>query len=542
MQTLFALLLLVLAWLLPFHKSPWPTFYSEILTFFAACCLLLDYKAKTISIARPQLIALPILTIPLLQWCFGLNLYLSNALACSAYLIMFWLMVVLGQAWGQNEQQREKSFQIFAGVVLAVSVISSLIALCQWLNLSSYFSPWMYAYKGNRPYANLAQPNNLATLLSMGLMACLYFFEKKQIRNVYLIPTSLLLVFSIALTQSRTSWVTCLFILFYLGIKQWGKRPRFNHAWLLAWVAVFMLCVGMLPTLNHWVGLLFSQELTATSSAVERATSGYLRLDMWQQVGVAISQQPWLGYGWNQTGMAQIAAFDAYPSHEWYKSAHNIIFDLLVWNGVLIGGLIVLYLTAWLLWLNRGVKDSLSICASLMVCAVLIHGMLEYPLHYAYFLLPVGFLLGLIQAQYKHLPKIQVNAHLATVLALLCMIGCVVSVRDYVIYKQQSPIASRTTPRTATQQQIMNQDIWLLTQFKQRIEWIELDPKTKMSTQQLQLLGKMVANLASKYDLYKYAQVLAFNGQQKEAEHQLWILSELHGQKTSYTELLESLD
>lgn len=532
-------MLLILAWLLPFHKSPWPTFGSEILTFLSASFLLLGLYHSKINIARPQLIALPIIFIPILQWISGLNLYFSNALACTSYILMFWLMVVAGSNLSTDKIKREELFTKLSFLFLSVSLISSLIAIFQWLNISSYFSPWMYAIKGNRPYANLAQPNNLATLLTIGLMACLYFYETKKIRSLYLIPSSLIILFSITLTQSRTSWVTCIFILIYLLMKQWKQKPRLSPTKLIAWVAVFIIFVATLPVINQFISAISSHSLNETASAIERATSGYLRLDMWKQMLIAIGQQPWFGYGWNQTGMAQIAAFDLYPSHEWYKSAHNIILDLIIWNGIPIGGLIVLYLAAWLYWLNQGVKDTVSIVATLMVCAILIHGMLEYPLHYAYFLLPAGFLLGIIQAQYRTLAAIQISSKVTSTIAILCIVACGVTVRDYMLYKQQSSIASQKTALSTSQKQVMDQQIMLLTQFKQRIWWIQFNPHSAVSEAELANIGRMVANLASRYDLYKYAQVLAFNGHKAEAEHQLWILSELHGQKKTYAELLK---
>lgn len=81
----------------------------------------------------------------------------------------------------------------------------------------------------------------------------------------------------------------------------------------------------------------------------------------------------------------KLQPFDLYPSHEWYKSAHNVVLDLLIWNGIPIGALILLYLTGWLYWLNKGAKESVSIIAMLMVSAILIHALLEFPIHYAYF-------------------------------------------------------------------------------------------------------------------------------------------------------------
>ncbi|WP_445114838.1 Wzy polymerase domain-containing protein [Acinetobacter sp. WZC-1] len=530
-------ILLLLAWLLPIHKIPWTTFGSEILTFLAGLALLTAFFKQPLKIAKPQLMAGLFLLIPLVQWLFGQVLYFSNALLCTAYILMFWLMVAAGYNLAL-ENGRENVLRLFSGLLIVVAVASSLIAILQWLQFSTYFFPYMDLFKGNRPYANFAQPNNLATFLTMGLLGCLYFYEKRIASNLILIPVSLVLIFSIALTQSRTSWVVCLFILIYLGIQQF-KQPRlFSFIKLLSWVAVFVFMISVLPVLNDWIELFLQQQVAETATVVERASSGYLRLDMWSQTLIAITERPWLGYGWNQTGMAQIAAFDLYPSHEWYKSAHNLVLDLLVWNGIPLAALILLYLASWLFWLNRGIKDAESLVATLMVCAILIHAMLEYPVHYAYFLLPMGFLLGLIQAQYPRLPAINFNTLLLQCLLVLGLILTAVVYRDYGLYKQQSVLITSKMPLNASQQKIMDQNILVLTQFRERVWWIGLDPKTRMSDQQLAYIARMVANMASEYDLYKYAQLLAFNGQRAEAEHQLWILKQLHGEEHHYQELL----
>ena len=86
----------------------------------------------------------------------------------------------------------------------------------------------------------------------------------------------------------------------------------------------------------------------------------------------------------------------------------------------------------------------------------------------------------------------------------------------------------------------MNQKIYLLTQFKDRVWWIGLNPYSQVSDQQLQHIQRMVANLASAYDIEKYAQVLATRGNKAEAEHQLWILKTLHGKSKTYADLLPS--
>lgn len=534
---LLSVVLLAAAWLFPFHRTPWTTFGSEILAFSAALSLLAVFIRTPIKIPKPQWMIAGVILVPLLQWAAGQVLYISNAILCAAYLLMFWLMIILGYNLSLTASARETLFKRFCLLLIGVGLLSSVMAIMQWFHLNDAIAPYINLLKGNRPYANFAQPNNLATFLSMSVLGCLYLYEKKLLKAQVLVPISLLFLFSIALTQSRTSWVVCLFVLVYLGIKQFNRPKRFGFIKSISWVAIYIAMIVALPYINLWIGSFADQQLVPIDTVVQRASSGYLRLDMWMQSLVAIGQHPWFGYGWNQTGMGQMAAFSLYPSHEWYKSAHNVILDLLLWNGVIIGGFILVYFVCWLYWLNRGVKESVSIVATLMVCAILIHALLEYPIHYGYFLLPMGFLLGIIQAQYPKLPSIQIAPIFSQVILLLGVVLIGVVWRDYDLYKYQSYLAAQKT-LTAEQQQDLQQPIWLLTQFKDRVWWIKLNPYTQMSETELVQLGRMVSNTASRYDVFKYAQVLAFNDKKAEAEHQLWILQVLHGQTRSYSELV----
>lgn len=543
---ILAALLMAAAWLSPVHRMPWTTFSSEILTFAAALSMCMCFAKQAPKIAKPQWIAAGIIFVPLIQWAAGLIIYFSTALLSSAYLLMFWLMVVMGYNLAQSQQARERVFTRFSVLVLIVAVISSLIAVLQWLNLTSYLPGLVNVLKGNRPYANFAQPNNLATFLTMGTFACLYLFEQRVLAKRILVPITLLLIFAIALTQSRTSWVVCLFVPIYWlmrhywGVKSYQRNHRLGISWLLLWVGIFIADIALLPTFNTWIAALSEQSPVTTIAVADRVSSGYLRFDMWMQSLIALGQQPWFGYGWNQTGTAQMAAFDLYPSHEWYKSAHNMIFDLLLWNGLLIGSLVVGYLVCWLYWLNKGAKENVSIIAGLMVAAILIHAMLEYPIHYAYFLLPMGFLLGLIQSQYPRLPSVKLPVIFIHLIVLGGVVLGSVAVRDVELYKTQSYLTSQKSLNLEDERD-MQKNIWVLTQFKERVWWIGLAPSTQVSDLELAHIGRMVSNSASRYDLHKYAQILAFNGKRSEAEHQLWIIQQLHGKTYQYEELVSAV-
>ncbi|CAG2170158.1 unnamed protein product, partial [Oppiella nova] len=523
-------ILILLSWLFPIHAVPWTTFHSELLAFLSGLSLVAGLSYSEIKIPKPQILALPILFIPLIQWGFGQILYFSNALLCTIYIAMFWLMVVVGYNLAIGEKRkREKVFKIFCFVVYVGAIIS---------RISEYFSPWLNVLRGNRPYANFAQPNNLATFICIGLFACLYFYEKKIISNMILISTTFIFLLTIALTQSRTAWVVCIFTFFYLMIKHFGKNRRFGFVKLLAWVGIFITLIVCLPIFNQWLVSFASQDIIQTATVAQRASSGYLRLDIWNQALVAITQQPWFGYGWNQTGIAQISAFDSYPSHEWYNTAHNVILDLLIWNGIPISTIIVFFMIIWLFWLNCSVKEPVSIAASLMVFAILIHALLEYPIHYAYFLLPLGFLLGIIQAQYIDLSSLTLNKILLPISLFGGVILIIIINRDYELYRKQSLIVTRGFALNDEERESFTKKIIVLDQLRERVWWIGFNPHSKVSDQQLEHIGRMVSNLASRYDIYKYAQVLAFNGKKAEAEHQLWVLKILHGQEKSYQDLL----
>lgn len=532
---------LVLAFLLPYHRTPWPTFGSEILTFLAASFLLLGLLREKVHIPKPQIIVLPIITIPIIQYFCGQILYLSNALFSTAYILMFFCMIIAGYHLSKSEAQREYTFKISCLTFMSIGLISSIFAILQWLDLNTYLEGIVYPLKGTRPYANLAQPNNLATLLILGLLSCLYFFEKRIISNRYLIPISLIILFGIVLAQSRTSIIVCGFIALYWFIKQFKNIKRLNPIYLAIWVGLFILMSSNLASINQYLFSSVDVETTVRGSAIAAKGTGDIRIEMWRQMWVAVTQQPWLGYGWNQTGLAQYYVMDLYQVPLWFKSAHNMVLDLFIWNGVIIGLAIILFMALWMYWLNRGAKDTVSMVAILMVCTILIHGMLEFPLHYAYFLLPTGFLLGLIQGRYRHLPSINFNSKVIVLVAVITILGSVISVRDYFLYKEQSVIALKEVPLNEVEQDVLNQDIFLLTQFKERIWWLRLDPKTKLDAKELAHLEKMVANLAASYDLFKYAQVLAYNGKKQQAEKQLGYLELLHKEGMSYEDLLKTI-
>lgn len=529
-----AAVLLSLAWLSPYHSFPWLTFSSEMLTFGAVLSLLTALSGQNWKIAKMQLWALPVVLVPLVQWTFGIVIDLSAALVNSFYLFTFWWAVVAGFNLAL-QTPRTQVLAKFSTVVMIVAVLTALIAILQWLGLDHHVLGVMDMKGGIRPFGNFAQPNNMSTFSAVGLMACLYLFEQRTFKNAVLIAAALFIMFGIALTQSRTAWVICLFFIAFWSYKTYKLPVRLRPKWMLVWVGCFVAMIALLPVVNALIAALGNANVVETATVAERATTGYLRFYIWTQMLLAIQQHPLVGFGWGQISLAQLTVFNLAPSHEWATSGHNILLDLLVMNGIPIGAYIIVYMAAWLLWLNRHAKTLESIVALLMVGAILTHAMLEFPLRYAYFLFPFGFLLGFVQAQSP-----QIKSYILFKVFVRCLVGvaCIIMLlvwRDYTVYKLNSGAVSRGEP---TRYKVLgSSDIWWLSQYRTRLDWLALNPTTSLSDDELRQFEKMVMNRASPYNLHKFAQLLLANGKPQEAKNYLFYLKSFYNENVTLQEL-----
>jgi Lipid A core - O-antigen ligase and related enzymes len=541
MQVFFlflAAILLGFAWLSPFHYNPWVMFSSEISTFAAGLSVLAAIFHQNIKIPRAQLLLLPFALIPVVQWALGLVFDFSTALLSSLYFLGFWFMVVAGYNLSLEPQKRDEIFTGFSLLTVIVSVATSVIAICQWLNVDTHFAHMLHLI-GNRPYGNFGQPNNMATFLLMGLIGCLFLYENNKASVWLLFPSALTILFAVALSQSRTSWIVVPFLLIYWVIKKYKKQKRFGAIQSIFWCFSFFMIAGLiLPYLTKFIELSTNTEITETSTLVARAGSGHERVGIWMQILHAITQHPWFGYGWSQTSVAGIDSIRFGTVHVWFNSAHNVLLDLIVWNGIPIATVMIALFVGWLFWLNQQAKETISIIAFMMVCTVLIHAMLEFPQRYAYFLLTCGFLLGVIQAQTPILKGVVLSKQLLRLVWVISLMLVIAIWRDYNVYVMNSNLLFKNKQPNA---EFMGSDrIFVLTQFDQRLKWIALNPNVTLSEAELVQWGNFVKNKATPYNLRKYAQLLAYNGKVDQAEQQIFILQHLYGQHTTLSELLKN--
>ncbi len=109
--------------------------------------------------------------------------------------------------------------------------------------------------------------------------------------------------------------------------------------------------------------------------------------------------------------------------------------------------------------------------------------------------------------------------------------------RDYNVYVMNSNLLFKNKQPNA---ELMGSDqIFVLTQFEQRLKWIALNPHVTLSEAELVQWGNFVKNKATPYNLRKYAQLLTYNGKINQAERQIFILQHLYGQQITLPQLLK---
>ncbi|WP_441370099.1 Wzy polymerase domain-containing protein [Acinetobacter lwoffii] len=536
---LIAAILISLAWLMPIHYRPWVTYTGELYAFFtlfALAALFLREKIKLPVIGLPLLL---LACVPLIQLLAGQVFFFSTAMMVAIYVFSFWLASVLGYNLSIGKNNREETFTHLSYVFLVSGTITGLIALCQWTNLDSVL-PGMVNISGNqRPYANFAQPNNMATFLVMALMSCLYLYEKKKIQTKWLFACAAVIVMGVALSQSRTAWVATIAIMLYLGFYQYKGIIRLKWYYSTAWFIFFIACIVAFPLLSQLAAQAVDTDVVQSRDVVSRATGDMSRLAIWQQMLAAIQAQPWFGYGWYQTSVAFVSISDTVQGPVWIRSAHNFILDFLLWNGLIIGLPFLAYFGYLGYQLQRWVNTPESVIGILMIGAFVTHAMFEFPQHYAYFLLPVGFILGTVLAQN---PKIKIIVMPSSGMKFILAVGLLLLMVIYRDYDVAVPKLGQSIRYEKQPEKITNEKpIYLLTEFNHRIAWIRLNPYSKASAEQIKEGEQMVLTYPTKYNLIKYAKLLAFNGYETEAKHQLQRLKTIQKTELSYDELTQDM-
>ena len=513
-----------LAWLFPNHYYPWLSAWQEgpVLALTALAMMGLTRPAR---VSWPWVAALTAATISVgAQWAVGQIAFGGDALMVLIYLAAFAAALALGSALPEaSTGGRSQALEAMAvGVVFAV-LASVGIALVQWTSALSLGIYGAELPRGFRPYANLAQPNHLCTAAFIGLCCLAVLHETARLGRGPFRVAATFVVFGMVMSGSRTGWLQMgMLVLLALAMR---RRVLSRLRWqdLLALVLFYGIATADWPTLNDALLLSGGRGLTEQIDGSGRWPLIVALLD-------AAGREPLWGYGWQQVVMAQQAvALDHAPIQRHFEHSHNIVLDLVLWAGIPIGGFIVAMATWAVVRQLRATVDARALWLVAGALGVVTHGMVEFPLEYAYFLVPTGLMLGAAHALSRPQdgwscpPRaLRVGAGLGLVL-----IGAVAI--EYLQAEQNHRMLRLETARIGTQGiETPAPGLRLLTQLEGFLSFARTEARPDMAAADIEQMKRVSMRFAYPPAMFRYALAAGLNGDPTGAQLTLGRLCRMH--------------
>ena len=514
---------MALALLLPVGDAPWFSFWRE----WAASIAVLLIVVSMLSAIRNHglvlrakqpvaCVAVVLATLSALQYATGLLTYRSDALLTSLYLLTFALCVIV--AGSLTGMRREQLADRLAASFMFAAFVSAPLAVLQWMG-------WLrldlgMPVAGGRPVAHMEQANLLCSLEMLGALGAWRLAERRSLSTAAARLIIGPMLVAAALTQSRVAWLVAMAL---VGVAWWRRDllSARQHKVLVATVGAVVLFEWLLPSVSGSFGL--------SSPALEERFSEGRRPAVWLLFTHATLEHPWLGWGALQNGSAQFAISNMRPALGYFfSSAHNVIIDLVVWFGIpagLLAGLVLIWAIV------RSIAQSATLAALLTAAAAMVlvlHSLVELPLHYAYFLFPLGLWLG-SSATARPLDSpakrsgSSGNAFILTVAVLGTWVLAVLA-QDYIAIKDNRPILAvdKATLHLKLEAYGATPDVVLLDQLKAFHAFAAL-PLGDMPVLPAELDAAKEAMVRSPYaaSLERYALLAGLNGRPEEARDTL---------------------
>lgn len=535
-------LLLCLSWLQPLHLLPWMSWHSEVpaflaVLFLAGAVIHRHWKQKIHHLRFPiagLMLALMIVVV-LFQTAVGLIPFFGDGLIVLLYLSLSLMAIAIGFDVVNWARPKTDTFFTYSAIgylaccFLVAAVCSVLLCFAQSFDVWPTAGWIVHPPSLRRPGANLGQPNQLATLLLMSIASLAYLFESKKCSKSFAASILALLVFGLALTESRSGLLSFLLLVFW-----WFARRR-SAGFSATPVVALSAGVGLLALLLAWPPFFAGVQEGGWTGGIydtQLNVSAGTRLVVWPQLIEAVLQRPWFGWGLREVSTAHNAVLSSYASGEPFTYAHNIVLDLAVGMGL---PLTIALVGIVLVWAWRRLHK----CATLLpwYCIALIlpmgvHSMLEFPFAYAYLLAPVMFAIGVLERISFPTRVILVPSWVALSGLLLVGFTMTLSVIEYVKIEEDFRIARFEALRIGkTPADYQRPQVHLLTQLDALLEGSRVVPSPGMSLERIELSRKVAMRFPWTAVQNRYALSLALNGHRAEAIRQLKVMRAMHGEK-----------
>ncbi len=377
---------LFFSFLVPHHANPWPTFLGEWIFALAVLFFLLYVLVGdrfVIKGVRVFLFFLVVLTVRYLIQLHETGLGQGEYLIWLVYLVVGYIAFLVG-----GNLPQDKAGRVLLVSILVAGIASALIAVAQWVGLGRYYEfdqAWFFDIPpGGRVVGNIAQANNLGTLLVVSVVILLSGVQDfwRSSRSSFGVGCLILLLLTcaIALTGSRSAWLGLVFVAVLALISNHRKMLPISWGYCLS----VLMVVSFLLLMPHVYALIYPGGVPESRLVAGDAN----RLNLWSMGIQGVIERPWLGWGLGgQSYLYQNYALEYGPfDYKIVSQLHSVVLDVLVVFGVPLGGavLLCLFLVFRTAYLNSlGGEKAVYV---LLCVPIINHSFLEYPHYYGFFL------------------------------------------------------------------------------------------------------------------------------------------------------------
>lgn len=524
----------VLSWIIYPYNSIIPNFLPELCAFISAFFFIsssFDKKLKTLAIINCFFI---ISFIPLIQHIFGQIIYFQTTLFTFIYIFTFSFVVL-------NTSNHPHLFNKFIYLLIISALLNSVVSIFQILNFEENFY-FMLELQGSRVYGNLGQPNNLSTLIILAFIGSIYLYQIDKLNKKSVSIITLITILTISLTQSRTGFLNLILFFILLLINHNTLNLKIKKNTILINIILFSSIFKFTNDIFYFLTNILHINIIKNIRKIETNIINDGRIDIWIRSLELISENPILGIGFNQNSISNLNSLNIEGLTGWFSSSHNIVIDIILWCGLIIGGLII-YLFIYILLKYKNTNNLKAIFSYFMILCIIFHSLLELPLHYSYFLFTLAFLFGILLSHEVKKSKKNINTN---IIKLSLIFGFILiptinieylnSIDDQIKanYLELERTLNREKSYVLPTTYIPTKTPLTLDLIAEQNNWISLHPRTTINKEKIYKYKALVYNQPTPSNLFKLAQVYHYNHYINDRDRILSIINIIY--KKNYTQ------
>jgi len=490
------LILIALLAIYPFCSAdasyPFGKFSSEEFSLMVAVLVsvLVVFRVSKINIPVVAIgIAGFIITLGLQLVFLNLELPGNNVFTMMEMLIVGVFAIAVSSLINNTEEGFEEKVLTWLSFGLMIGALFNVFAAyLQYTGNAQAFLPYIFPSSsdasGSGIFGNLGQRNHFIDFLSTALFASIYLYMKGKLKLQFFLAFVAVIFFGDVFCAGRGIFVYFVLALAVVGVAFLIKRKHAPSEVVAFYKKTFMILLIMFVSLfifqfifGFIIDAMKSSHSTSPTiqTGVQRlgeiGQSTYRRFYEWAKAFVVFTQHPILGTGWytyphDGIYMMMDPRFMYIPfNQKLYTHCHNGIFNTLAEAGFLGTFSLIFYGIFYSFYrLLKSAKIE-HLMVFVILCPMIVHSCLEFPLWYAYFL--VLFILLLSFTPTKYTVKNSIIIKSLVCIFAVSVVGFALNVNaanDRLAYLSQSPQDYDTFNKNATELKAMvnSNGIWKL--------------------------------------------------------------------------------